>query len=79
MPDTKWGDGFVKWKELVVILITMIASGASLFGYVLGITKDAAANEIIDVEERIERLDKRHDVILQRIEIKLDKIKDSVK
>ncbi len=81
MPDEhRWGDGFVRWKEFISMLITMIVAGASLFGYVLSL---AVANphpslvqrsELLEFKERLTRQEIRYAESLRRIEDKLDKI-----
>ena len=78
--ENKWGDGFVRWKEFISLAITMVVTGASLFGYILSI---AIANphpnvvqraELIEFKERLTRQEIRYAESMRRIEDKLDKI-----
>jgi hypothetical protein len=73
MPDSpKWGEGYVRWKEFVSIVLTMIVAGACSFGYVINIHANASQSNVKSVKERVDRIEKRTVDSLRRIEDKLD-------
>ena len=75
-----WGGSFIRWRELVPVLISMVVVGGALFAFVLKLHansphEDAASiSEIQKIDNRIDRIEKRSDDRLRRIEDKLDKL-----
>lgn len=83
MAEGKWGEGVVTWKALIPLLITMVVSGASLFGYVLSMHAAQPHDDAVeqkqldDLKDRMTRQEQRQTDALRRIENKLDKMAGS--